>query len=218
MAFDIQFVYPQQAIKVTSVTLLSNLVVPTLAVEGDDFSAVDEVLLNEIASPAFIVKSKTLLFAALPKEVRGERHISVTVVSYRTVYSPQSIVSFQLGKGNRKASGINRLLQLFLKTLLTTPGIDIFTPSVGGGGLRNIGQTFSKSNSGGLVGDFIISVDSTARQITAMQARQRGLSKTERLLNARVTTARFDASQTALVVSIELTSQAGIITTANITL
>jgi hypothetical protein len=215
MAADIQVTYPQQLIKISSVTLLDEEV-PTLEIIGDDFSAVDEVLLNDIQSPEVVILSKTRLTAVIPEEVRGQQIVNVVVVSYRTVFSQGSVVSFRVGGTNRKTSGISRLVQLFLKVLLSTPGSDIFNKTLGGGALRNVGKSFSRTNSGSIVSDFVISVDTTVKQIIAAQARQPRLPRDERLLSAKVTSARFDAEQTALVVSIELYSQAGTSATANI--
>lgn len=215
MAADIQFTYPQQIVKISSVTFLETET-PTLEIVGDDFSAVDEVLLNDIASPEVVILSRTKLTAVIPVEVRGQQVVNVIVVSYRAVYTQQSVVSFRFGDVNRKATGINRLMQLFLKVLLSTPGSDIFNKNLGGGALRNLGKTFSKDNSGSLVSDFVIAVDTTVKQIIAIQARQPRLPRDECLLSARVLSARFDTMQTALVVSVELLSQAGTAATANI--
>lgn len=218
MAYDIQFAYPQQIVDITSVTTVEGAEEPTLLVVGKDFTAVSEVLLNDIASPSVVVSSKTSLTAVVPKEVRGSSVVTVVIVSYQAVFSERSVVSFQFGNTNRKTSGINRLVQLFLKVLLTTPGSDIFSQNIGGAALRNLGKTFSKDAAGGIVGDFIIAVDNTAKQIIAMQARNSRLPRDERLLSAQVQSSRFDAAQTALVVTVELNSQAGTSATANLVL
>jgi len=218
MATDIQFSYPQQLVKISSVSLVTDADRPTLLVVGDDFSAVDEVLLNDIPSPEVMILTPTQLTAVMPVEVQSNALVNVVVVSYRFVFTEQSLVSFRFGRTNRKASGINRLVQLFIKVLLTTPGTDIFSPTVGGGALRNLGRTFSKDSAGGIVGDFVISVDNTAKQVSAMQARKSRLPRDERLLSAQVKSARFDAAQTALIVSVLLISQAGTAATANIVL
>jgi hypothetical protein len=123
-----------------------------------------------------------------------------------------------MGGVNRKATGMIRLVQLFLKVLLGTPGTDIFNKTLGGGAMKNLGKTFSKSNSGDIVSDFVISVDNTSRQITAMQARQPRLPREERLLSAKVTQSYFDTSQTALIATVAFTSQAGAVSTANLLL
>lgn len=218
MATDIQFSYPQQVVKISSVSLLPEVDPPTLLVVGDDFTAVDEVLLNDIPAVSFIVQSATTLTVVMPVEVRGNALVTVVVVSYRFIYTERSLVSFRCGRTNRKTSGINRLVQLFVKVLLTTPGSDIFSAGLGGGAMRNLGRTFSKDAAGGIVGDFVISVDTAAKQIVAMQSRKPRLPRDERLLSAEVQSARFDAAQTALIVSITLVSQAGTAATANIVL
>jgi hypothetical protein len=100
-------------------------------------------------------------------------------------------------------------VQLFLKILLTTPGRDIFSPNLGGGALKNIGHSFGRGQSDNITMDFVISVESTVRQILAIQGRDARLPFDERLLSARVSGAKFDHEQAALVVSVELTSQAG---------
>jgi len=218
MPLDIQFAYPQQLIKISQVSLLQERDPPTLLVVGDDFSAVDEVLLNDVPSPAVTVLSKTELTAVLPVEVRGNSVVTVTVVSYQLVHSDSSVVSFRLGPTNRKTSGINRLMQLFLKILLTSPGSDIFSPQLGGGLLNIIGRSFSRSEVGSLVGDLVVAVDNTAKQVIAIQSRKARLPRDERLLSAQVQSAEFDASQTALIATVNLTSQAGTSATANILL
>jgi hypothetical protein len=218
MAFDIQLSYPQQLVKISSVSLVEGADEPTIRVIGDDFSAVDEVLLNDIASPHVVVVSNTELLAVIPVEVRGSKLMTVVVVSYRVVYTKQSIVSFRVGGTNRKVSGINRLIQLFLKVLLTTPGSDIFHPGVGGGALRIVGKTISKDAAQSLVGDFVVAVDNTAKQVVAMQSKKSRTPQSERLLSAQVQGARFDESQTALIVTILLVSQAGTVASANLVL
>ena len=218
MAADIQFAYPQQSIKISAVAMVEGYDLPTIVVIGDDFSAVDAVLISDVPSPSVVVLSKTQLIAVLPQEVYGQSILNVTVVSYRLAYTEQSVVSFRMGTVNRKATGMIRLVQLFLKVLLTTPGTDIFDKRSGGGAMKNLGKTFSKSNSGGIVSDFVISVDNTAKQITTMQARQPRLPRDERLLSAKVTQSYFDTAQTALIATVSLTSQAGAVSTANILL
>src|SRR5690606_8867362 len=93
--------------------------------------------------------------------------------------------------------------------LFTDPGSDIWDPKIGGGGLRKVGTTFGHDEGGSLLSDFVISVDTTTRQIIAIQARDSSLPPAERLMSAQVTSANFDRSQGAVLVSIDLISQAG---------
>ena len=209
MSYDVQITYPQQIINVTSVAFVPGQTIPTLQVIGDDFRSVDSVLVNEVPSPNVAVLSKTKLWTTVPPEVQGNSLLTISVVSYQFVYTDQSVVAFRAGRTNRKVSGIQQLVQLFVKVLFTTPGSDIFNQSLGGGGLTIVGSSFAKDTAGSLVSDFVIAVDNTVRQIVFLQSQQFRLPPDERLLSAKVESAKFYQQQTALVVSVALTSQAG---------
>lgn len=207
--FDFQVVLPREVIQVTSVRVVPGLAVRTLDVTGEDFRAVDEVLVNQIQSPDVVVLSKTRLLAQVPDVLNRQTISSVSVVSQRLLSTQKSFIDFKIANVPGKVSGILRLMQLFLKTLFTTPGSDIFSPQWGGGGLRPLGANFGKAQGGDIVSGFIVSVDNTSRQIIQTQGRQPRIRADERLLTARVTNAGYSKNETALLVTIEILSQAG---------
>lgn len=218
MAVDLQICFPQEAVKLNSVRFADGVAVRSLDIAGDDFSAVDEVLINDIVSPSIIVLSQTRLIAQIPTEVLIQPISSVRVTSRRLFMTERSYIKFQIGRTPSKVSGILRLCQLFLKILFTTPGTDIFSPQTGAGVLQNVGRTFGRDEGGAIVSDFIISVAATQKQIIASQGRDPSIPRDERLLAAKVTKAGYSKSDTALVISVELTSQAGRSATANVML
>lgn len=181
----------------------------TLDITGSDFSSLDEVLLNEIPAPGAIIVSATRLLVPVPSSLSQAMITSVSVLSRRLTLTPNSIIQFRVGRSPSKVRGILRLVQLFLKILFTTPGRDIFTPKLGAAALKNIGSTFGKGQSDSIVMDFVLAVETAVRQIMAIQSKDAGLPFDERLLSARVMGSKFDFEQSALVVSVELTSQAG---------
>lgn len=209
MTVDLQVIYPQETVALTSVDVVPGLLPATIAIVGADFGSVDEVLINDVASPDVIVLSKTKLLAQIPDGMRPTDLLSVSVTSRRLTLTARSLLRFQISNTPRKVSGILRLMQLFVKLLFTSPGTDIFSPQLGGGGLRRLGQTFSAQASGDIVSDFVISVDTTVRQIIALQGRDASIPPDERLLSARVTNAGFVKAETALIVTIELSNQTG---------
>lgn len=216
LAVDLQCVFPQETIRITSVKVVAGSVPTLLDVVGDDFSSVDTVDINEIEAPSFIVLSLTRMLVTLPEAVAPTNIRTVTVVSRRLMLTSRSLLRFQVSKVPSKASGTLRLLQLFLKVLLTTPGSDKFNKQLGGGGLGNLGQSFGRDQSGVIVSDFVVSVQNTTRQIIALQGRSAGLPPEERLLNAKVLRAQFSAQEAALLVSIEVSSQTGRAAVANV--
>jgi len=216
VSVDLQVVFPQETIEISSVTRVPGSAVPILDVVGSDFSNVDQVLVNDIEARDFAVVNRHRLLVTVPE---GSSPIirTVAVTSRRLVLSPRSFLRFRISSVPSKVSGILRLVQLFTKILFTTPGTDIFNRRLGGGALKNLGRTFSKNDTGAIISDFVVSVENTSRQIIAIQGRQPRLPQDERLLLAKVSEARFDANDAALRVTTEITSQAGQTALANLT-
>ena len=216
MAVDFQIVFPQELVELASVRVLPGVAPRTLDVTGRDFSSIDEVLVNGIPSPDIVVLSLTRMLAQIPDALANETVTSVTVTSVRLAMTSRSLLRFRVGRTPSKVSGILRLMQVFLKILFTTPGSDIFARKTGGGALSRVGATFGRDEGGSIVSDFIVAVGSTQRQIRALQARDPSIPRDERLLTAKVLSAGYNRNEAALIVSVELTSQAGRAATANV--
>lgn len=210
MSVDFQVVFPSEVIELTSVRMRQGAPVPTLDITGKDFTSIDEVLVNDVASPNLMVVSKNRVFAEVPEQAQSNlANLRVLVISRKLTITPRSLIQFKVGKTPSKVRGILKLVQVFLKILFTTPGSDIFSPRVGVGALKNIGKTFGQEQTGNIVSDFIVAVDSATRQLVGIQARDPSIPIDEKLLSAKVRSANFDPNQAALLVSVELTSQTG---------
>jgi len=222
MTLDIQVVFPQEAIRLNRIrfTPASPLGLPrALDVIGQDFRSVDEVLINDAASPDVIVLSQTRLIAQLPDFLQKSLDVrSVAVLSRKLTITNRSYLRFRISDSPGAVRGILRLVQLFLKVLLQTPGTDIWDRKAGGGALKNIGETFGADQGADVISDFVISVDSTSRQIVAVQGREVRIPRDERLLAAKVLSVGYDKNLGALLAAVEITSQAGRAATANLEL
>ncbi len=152
MGIDLQICFPQEAIRLTSVSLVSGVNPAVLSIFGDDFTSVDEVIVNDFPSPKFYVMSPTRLLATVPDQVPPLSVDSVSVISRRLMITPKSIIKFKIGSVPGKVTGILRLVQLFLKVLFTTPGSDIFNKKLGGNGLKPLGRAFGKEQTGSISG------------------------------------------------------------------
>jgi hypothetical protein len=206
---DLQVIAPQEAVELTRVDVATGLSPKTLRVQGVDFTAVDEVRINDVVSPDVIVLNARELLAQVPAQLIRDKLTSVTVLSNRLVLTNKSLIRFRIGRSPRKVAGMLKLIQLFLKILFTTPGTDIFNRQLGGGALRSIGRNFGKDEGGQIVSDFVVSVDNTVRQIVAIQSRNSAIPAGERLLSAKVLRVGFLKSETALVAAIEVKAQDG---------
>jgi len=215
MAVDFQVVHPQESVPLTSVTVLPG---PPRSVDviGKDFRSVDEVLINQIVAESVVVVNKQRLLATIPESLDAQRILSVKVLSRRLTVSKRSLIRFRIGRTPGKVTGILRLIQLFLKVLFTTPGSDIFDPTLGGGALRAVGRHFGVMEGNEVLNNLVIAVDNTARQIVALQAKDSSIPLDERLLSAKVLRAEFNKRETTVDVAVEITSQAGRTAVANV--
>lgn len=216
MSVDFQVVFPQQVIQLNSIQEIQGMVPRTVNVVGQDFSSVAEVLINDLPAPDVVVLSKRRLLAQVPIQLGLSTLSTVSVVSTQLNITNKSILKFQIGPTSSKVTGILRLVQVFLKVLFTTPGRDIFAPKIGAAALKNVGLTFGSDEGGSIVSDFIISVSTAQRQITAIQARDPSIPAGERLLSATVQSAGYNREQAALVVSVQILSQTGRVALANV--
>lgn len=216
MAVDFQVVFPQQIVELSSVQVIYGVSPRTLDVLGEDFRAVDEVRVNDILAPDTVVLNKRRMLIRVPELVAQSAVTSVTITSNNIFVSKKSMIRFRVGRVTSKVTGITRLMQVFLKILLTTPGRDIFAPRIGAAALKNLGLTFGADGSKQIISDFVISVSTAARQIVAIQGRDPSIPLDERLLSAKVVSAQYNRQEEALVVSVELLSQTGRSALANV--
>lgn len=216
MAVDFQIVFPQETVRLTSVSRVPGSSPAAFDIMGEDFTSVDEVLINDFRSPSYFVVSPVRLIATVPPQVPAAAVSSVRITSRRLTLTSKSVLRFQVSRIPSKVTGILRLVQLFTKVLFTRPGSDIFSKQLGGNGLAPLGRNLGKDQTGNVLSDFVIAVDNTSRQLVAIQGRQPQLPPDERLLSARVTSAQFSLKEAALVTTVELTSQAGRSALANV--
>lgn len=213
MPVDFQIIFPQETIDLSSVVVLPGEP-KTVEVLGEDFRAVDEVLINGTQSPKVMVVAKNKLTAEVPDLWKSSDILSVNVVSRHITLSPRSLVKFKIGRRPGKVSGIMRLMQLFLKILFTTPGTDIFNKHLGAAGLRNVGETIGDGAE--MLSSLVIAVDTATRQIVALQARNPSIPLDERLMDAKIVRQGFDKSNLSVILEIELRSQSGQLAITNL--
>ena len=109
-----------------------------LDIRGTSFVDVANVLINGYRSPNFIVESTTRIFAEIPSAARGEPVTDIQVLLLSAAPGQESAVVLDVGGGDGYVSGTAKLLQTFIKVLLTTPGSDyprdLITPGAACGG------------------------------------------------------------------------------------
>lgn len=207
MSYDLQVVQIVDVVPVRFVNFLPELEIPTLEIRGKDFRNVSEVRINDIRSPSYVVMSKTTLYAEIPSTELSSNIRNVQVLSSRFTATYQSLLRMRVGRN--KISGIERLVQLYVRQILTTPGTDIFNKSSGGGLRSIVGTTVSKYAQTQVTGQFSQAVQQAASQLIAQQAAQTYLPPSERLLSAEVEALDFDINKGEVRGRVQLTSMAG---------
>lgn len=204
---DLQVLEIRDVLPVTNVQPAYGISPRSMRVFGRDFINVSEILLNDAKSPSVIIVNSRELVAQVPESLGSAAIRTVAAISTRLTSTNNSKITYRLGDTTRTVSGIERLIQMFLKMLLSTPGRDVFAKKIGGGLLRTVARQTARGG-GSMVSDLHVGVDRTRRQIMSMQANDKTIALSERLLYARVIEARFVQQELALIGKITIGNQA----------
>ena len=179
-----------------------------LELRGTGFMDVADVLINGYRSPMFIVESSTRIFAEVPSQVRGDIVTDLRVLLLAAAAGQESGVVLSVGGGQGYVSGPARLMQTVIKVLLTTPGTNVFAPTLGGGLMRLMGVPFNAPNS--LEVQVRQAISDTENQLLAVQSRSAGrIPDSERLRDIQVLSVDADIDSSSLRVRIAVTAQDG---------
>lgn len=189
----------------------------TLLIVGDQFLQASLVTINGVES-TFIIESDSKILAEVPDPIKGDTIGTVAVIAERPSTDRSSILQLELGKSFKSIVGIEKLVQLFTKILLQTPGSDIFNPQIGGGLSKVIGTLYGLSDSRRIASAAVSAVDKAANDILRMQSKDHRIPADERLLSANVENVSFIPDDTSLDMRVTLTSVAGKEAISNISL
>ena len=188
---------------------------PVVAITGNGFGDVKEVFVNGVEMKSFHVQDDRLILVGLPSHmtrpatsvrVTTDKLPAVQVSPDHTVVPVRSRLSFSLGTRLEGSSGIDRLVQLFVKVLTTTPGRDIRNPDLGGGVQTFVGAPVS-SDRKEITRSLAVAVGRTTDQVVDMQAKSKvPIPSSERLLSAVLLGSSFSVETTVLSAVISLSS------------
>lgn len=155
----------------------------TVELRGTDFSSAETVNINETPVPEFMIVSKTTIYAQLPSS--DSPISSIEVLSSRFSRDVESaMLSFEIGNKTRKVDGVLKLVQMFTKWILQSPGSDLFNPTRGGGLQQIVGKVATGKDMQPVFASITRAVNATVSQIRAAQINVPQLPLSERLLSA----------------------------------
>jgi hypothetical protein len=194
----------------------ANITPRSLIIEGEHFTQASEVLINDEVAPEFIIIDDHKIIAQVPNLERNKILRKVAVLSETASPDHRSLLSFSVGRTFQKLEGLERLIQLFTKILLQTPGSDKFEPGIGGGLMTFVGKTFSGDTAKVMQTGAVTAVNRTRDQIISIQAKNRRLPADEKLLTANVEAVGFNETITTLLMRILITAVSGRQAVANL--
>jgi len=157
----------------------------TIELKGRNFSTAMKVTVNEVEVPEFMIVNKKTIYAQLPDNTGPISSIEVLSSSFsREVES--SKIEFEIGNKTQKIDGILKLIQLFTKWILQSPGSDLFNPSRGGGLQQIVGKVSTSRDMQPVLASITRAVSTTVSQIRAAQIAVPTLPLSERLLSANL--------------------------------
>ena len=211
---DYQVIVFRDSAPLTTVGMVPGSPVPTLELQGSKFGGTVEVLINGVRSPEFVVLSGSRIWAQIPRSQVSRQLHSLAVLSASAGNQPSSVVSFRASAGRFVAEGRVKLVQTYLKILLTTPGTDVWYPWMGGG-LQGLIGTYSTEPSIRAAAER--AVTQTEQHMVRIQATS-SASDTERLASARLQELTFSPSTASLSLTVRLVSLSGLASNAGLAL
>lgn len=215
MALDLQYVQYQDVVPVKRIGLVAGFYPPAFDIYGRDFRQVSDVLINDQPVQEFVVLSQTRLVAQLPRRLADTRIERVMVLSKAFTATEQSLLKFRLAPASRLAKGLPKLVQTYVKLLITTPGSDIYDKEAGGGLMALHLRSGNRQDRSLHLGAFAACVARTQDQLVREQT-NRQLPLTEKLLSADLVSVDFDPNSLTIKGRVRLTSMAGSEALANL--
>jgi hypothetical protein len=209
MAFQLEVVRFRDLLPVLAIPgFVKGLTPLTVELRGNDFSSAERVVLNEVDAPEFMIVSKGVIYAQLPEGINSISSIEVYSSKFSRDVS-SAFLSFEIGNKTRKVEGILKLVQLFTKWMLQTPGSDLFNPTRGGGLQQIVGKVASSRDMQPIFATITRAVSTTVSQIRTAQMNAGRLPLSERLLTATLLDMNIFEAQMQAKARISLQSVGG---------
>lgn len=179
----------------------------TLEIRGSRFNVAKFVYINDLAIPNFTIVNNNVIIVEVPSIIKRKDISSISVVSEKAIANQKHLIHFEFGSSFRSVSGLQRLVQHFVKELLQEPGSNAFDQDAGGGLLSMIGK--STVNDGvPATSDIIDGVNRVKNNIIKRQGKRNNIPLDERLLNVSINSVKFK-DKVSIELILTLTNMAG---------
>lgn len=212
MSTDIQVISVVDDLQVLSVTDIEAAEPRTLRVVGrGGFNNAQRVIINNLGIDNFLVVTDTVLlvepgpsFDNVPVE-----NMEVVVVSSQLTATRRARLFFGPTKRLKRVTGVQKLIQVVVKMLLTNSNTNKFRPSEGGNLLKLLAFPLTRASRNRIVAGLSQAVSSVEDQLVSTQATARGLATDEKLLSLTLGDVLFLEDTLEVQATIRLVTFAG---------
>lgn len=195
MTVDIQFCSLVDSLQIVSAKEILDAVPRAIQLTTrQGFHSAQRVLISDYLVDTFTVIDDKHLIVYPPDDVFKDWLVSemaFDVVSSEYSGGISARVIFGPTKNVKKVSGIQKLVQQVVKTLLSNSNSNKFSLGQGGNLLEGLGGSFTEASRVRLTAQVAEAVSRTDEQIKAGQQRAPGLAASERLLELRLGSVSF---------------------------
>lgn len=215
---DIKILAIKDVLLISKVSYAPGLFPLALDIIGRDLSGATEVYINDLPAKEFAILSNTRILAQVPDGQVEGRITRIKVLANAPSPTRRSLLSFEAGTSFKGLQGIEKLVQMFTKLLLQTPGTDRFEPTVGGSLLSLIGLNVDKETASSTLSSAVHSaVLRTRDQVISKQSKNSHIPSDERLLTADTDAVGFNPNTTILTAQVAISAVSGQQAIANLT-
>lgn len=175
----------RRLLDLASIAEIPNVSPRAIEIRGNRLEMTSGVEINGMDSPAFMALSSGRLLVQVPIGLAG----SISEVAVFSDYldpGGRSLAFYDVGDHPWLTQGKHRILQNFVKLLLTTPGTDIFSPGSGGGLQQLLVRNVSPASEPAISGEIESRTIFVTRQIIQSQALDPTIPASERVLSSNI--------------------------------
>lgn len=166
-----------------------------LQLRGDKFNKAVAVYVNKRTVP-FTVMNNQMILCSLPPKAQAIE--DVEVITNSKSINRRSMFAYLFSSEPQTVEGEFKLVQQFIKVLMTTPGSDVFDKKTGGNLQNWVGQNTPTSNPSVLVAKTTLKIIQAGLMFSARQGWGQ-LPPTERLSDVEVLSVNYDKDDPSVV-------------------
>jgi len=212
MSIDIQVISVVDDLQVLGAVDIEGAEPRTLRVVGrGGFNSAQRVIINNFGVDTFLIVSDTVLLVEPGPSLSNVlvENMDIVVVSNALTTSRRARLFFGPTKRLKRVSGVQKLIQVVVKMLLTNSNTNKFRLSEGGNLLKLLAFPLTASSRNRIVTGLSQAVTSVEEQLVSTQTTARGLATDERLLSLSLGDVVFLEESLEVQATIRLTTFAG---------